>query len=81
MVHKCRSASPAGLQSKGSGGGDIEETFTYHVYHVRGSGERRPESAQKIRACAAPLPYLSARNLRLPMERVASFIKRSHLEK
>jgi hypothetical protein len=43
---------------KGSGGGDIEETFTYHV---RGSGERRPESAQKIRECAVPLSHLAAR--------------------
>src|SRR4030095_13445191 len=37
--------------------GDIEETFTYHV---RGSGESRPESAQKIRECAAPLPHLAS---------------------
>ena len=43
---------------RGSGGGDIEETFTYHV---RGSGERRPESAQKIRECAVPLSHLAAR--------------------
>jgi hypothetical protein len=46
---------------RGSGGGDIEEACTYHGSC---SGERRPESAQKIRECAAPRLHLAARRHR-----------------
>ena len=46
---------------RGSGGGDIEEACTYHGSC---SGERMPESAQKIRECAAPRLHLAARRQR-----------------